>query len=79
MTTFDEKEIRLAANAIGWVFYGDQSEDGVMVEVSEEDSEKCVTAARRALTQIEQYRDIERNKALSDNAEASEYSDASSE
>ena len=73
MKTFDEKEVRLAANAIGWVFYGDQSEDGAMVEVSEEDSQKCVAAAQRALKQIEEYR------AINDSDEAQEYSDASSE
>lgn len=73
MTTFNEKELRIAANAIGWVFYGDLSEDGAMVEVPEEDSQKCLTAAKRALTQIELYR------RANDNAEAQESPDASSE
>lgn len=57
MKTFSDKEIRLAANAIGWVFYGDQSDDGVSVEVPEEDSQKCVDAAQRALENIEQFRE----------------------
>lgn len=56
MTTFSDKEIAVVANAIGWVFYGDLSEDGAIVEVPEEDSGKCIEAAKRALEHLEMYR-----------------------
>lgn len=55
MQTFSNEELSIVANAIGWAFFGEDEESGV-VEVSPENSDKCLEAAKRALEQLELYR-----------------------
>jgi len=53
--TISNDEIGIVANAIGWTFFGTEGES--IVEVDMEDSDKCVAAAKRALEQLERYRE----------------------
>lgn len=56
MLEFSEREIDVAANAIGWVFFAEGQTDGVQVTISNEDAKKCLRAAKIALKHVAEYR-----------------------